>query len=397
MKITDLKCAVIGDYPVIRIKTDEGIDGYGQAESPKGGYLKPHVMTYRDAILGEDPTNVERVMLKIRRFGAFKPWGSSVSAIEVALWDIAGKAANLPIYKLLGGKIRDKVRVYNGAIRFPMQGQSPQDYAENMQKMKERPEKFSIIKQGIAYHSQMVQQVPNFFYSEVRTGMRYPNSGTITEQGFKHMMACIEACKEVLGDEIGLALDCGPGFTVPDAIKLAKATEGLNLMWLEDMITGDYTPHVSADLYREVTRSTSTPIHTGEQIYLRQNFKELIETRAVSIIGPDPLDIGGIAELKWVAEYADLHGVLMAPHGTADGLIGLAALVQVSATLPQNYIAFEYPVARPEWWYDIVDGLPDPIVVDSHIDVWDRPGLGVTLNAKAAQKYLAAEDKDFFA
>jgi L-alanine-DL-glutamate epimerase-like enolase superfamily enzyme len=397
MKITDLKCAVIGDYPVIRIKTDEGIDGYGQAESPKGGYLKPHVMTYRDAILGEDPTNVERVMLKIRRFGAFKPWGSSVSAIEVALWDIAGKAANLPIYKLLGGKIRDKVRVYNGAIRFPMQGQSPQDYAENMQKMKERPEKFSIIKQGIAYHSQMVQQVPNFFYSEVRTGMRYPNSGTITEQGFKHMMACIEACKDVLGDEIGLALDCGPGFTVPDAIKLAKATEGLNLMWLEDMITGDYTPHVSADLYREVTRSTSTPIHTGEQIYLRQNFKELIETRAVSIIGPDPLDIGGIAELKWVAEYADLHGVLMAPHGTADGLIGLAALVQVSATLPQNYIAFEYPVARPEWWYDIVDGLPDPIVVDSHIDVWDRPGLGVTLNAKAAQKYLAAEDKDFFA
>ncbi|MFZ4661869.1 MAG: mandelate racemase/muconate lactonizing enzyme family protein [Caldilineaceae bacterium] len=397
MKITDLKCAVIGDYPVIRIKTDEGIDGYGQAESPKGGYLKPHVLTYRDAILGEDPTNVERVMLKIRRFGAFKPWGSSVSAIEVALWDIAGKAANLPIYKLLGGKIRDKVRVYNGAIRFPMQGQSPQDYAENMQKMKERPEKFSIIKQGIAYHSQMVQQVPNFFYSEVRTGMRYPNSGTITEQGFKHMMACIEACKEVLGDEIGLALDCGPGFTVPDAIKLAKATEGLNLMWLEDMITGDYTPHVSADLYREVTRSTSTPIHTGEQIYLRQNFKELIETRAVSIIGPDPLDIGGIAELKWVAEYADLHGVLMAPHGTADGLIGLAALVQVSATLPQNYIAFEYPVARPEWWYDIVDGLPDPIVVDSHIDVWDRPGLGVTLNAKAAQKYLAAEDKDFFA
>jgi L-alanine-DL-glutamate epimerase-like enolase superfamily enzyme len=397
MKITDLKCAVIGGYPVIRIKTDEGIDGYGQAESPKGGYLKPHVMTYRDAILGEDPTNVERVMLKIRRFGAFKPWGSSVSAIEVALWDIAGKAANLPIYKLLGGKIRDKVRVYNGAIRFPMQGQSPQDYAENMQKMKERPEKFSIIKQGIAYHSQMVQQVPNFFYSEVRTGMRYPNSGTITEQGFKHMMACIEACKDVLGDEIGLALDCGPGFTVPDAIKLAKATEGLNLMWLEDMITGDYTPHVSADLYREVTRSTSTPIHTGEQIYLRQNFKELIETRAVSIIGPDPLDIGGIAELKWVAEYADLHGVLMAPHGTADGLIGLAALVQVSATLPQNYIAFEYPVARPEWWYDIVDGLPDPIGVDSHIDVWDRPGLGVTLNAKAAQKYLAAEDKDFFA
>jgi len=395
MKITDLKCAIIGGYPVIRIKTDAGIDGYGQAESPKP-YLQPQVLLYRDAILGEDPTNVERVMLKIRRFGAFKPWGSAVSAIEVALWDIAGKAANLPIYKLLGGKIRDKVRVYNGAIRFPFTGYDPQDYADDVQKMKERPEKFSIVKQGIAFHSQMVNNVPNFFYSEVRTGMRYPNSGMLTERGLKHIVACVEAMKGVLGDEIGLALDCGPGFTVPDAIRLAKAMEPYNLMWLEDMITGDYTPHVSADLYREVTRSTSTPIHTGEQIYLRQNFKELIETKAVHIIGPDPLDIGGIAELKWVAEYADLHGILMAPHGTADGLIGLAALVQVSATLPQNYIALEYPVARPEWWYDIVDGLPDPIVVDSHIEVWDRPGLGITLNAKAAKKYLVAGDENFF-
>ena len=86
-------------------------------------------------------------------------------------------------------------------------------------------------------------------------------------------------------------------------------------MWLEDMITGDYVPYVLADLYRDVTQNTSTPIHTGEQIYLRQNFKDLIEKRAVDVIGPDPCDIGGIAELKWVAEYADLHGILMAPHG----------------------------------------------------------------------------------
>jgi L-alanine-DL-glutamate epimerase-like enolase superfamily enzyme len=395
MKITDLKCAVIGQYPVVRITTDAGIVGYGQAESPKP-YLKPQVLFYRDLILGEDPTNVERVMLKIRRLGAFKPWGSAVSAIEVALWDIAGQAAGLPIYKLLGGKIRDQVRVYNGAIRFPFRDQSPQAYAENMQLMKECKEGFTIIKQGIAFHSQMVQQAPNFFYSEVRTGGRYPNAGLLTEQGLKLIIACVEAMKEVLGDAIGLALDCGPGFTVPDAVRLARAMEPYNLIWLEDMITGDYTPHVSADLYREVTSKTSTPIHTGEQIYLRQNFKELIEGKAVNIIGPDPLDIGGIAELKWVAEYADLHGILMAPHGTADGLIGLAALVQVSAALPQNYIAFEYPVARPEWWYDIVDGLPDPIVQQGFIEVWDKPGLGVTLNPRAAQKYLTADDKDFF-
>jgi len=202
--------------------------------------------------------------------------------------------------------------------------------------------------------------------------------------------------KAVLGDEVGLALDCGPGFMVPDAIRLAKALEPLNVMWLEDLVTGDYTPYVMADVYREVTQGTTTPIHTGEQIYLRQNFRELIEQHAVRIIGPDPADIGGIAELKWVAEYADLHGILMAPHGIFDGLIGLAALVQVGATLPQNFIAFEYPVAKPEWWYDIVEGLPNPIVKDGLIDVWDRPGLGVEFKVEAARRYLSEEDKSFF-
>jgi L-alanine-DL-glutamate epimerase-like enolase superfamily enzyme len=395
MKITDLKCAIMGGSPIVRITTDEGIDGYGQAEWYKP-FLKPHVLFYKDLIMGEDPTNVERVMSRIRRMGSFKPWGAAVSAIEVALWDLAGKAAGLPIYKLLGGKVRDKVRVYNGAIRFPMAGQEPQHYAENMQQMMEAKENFSIIKQGVAFHSAMMYE-PNFFFGEAQRVGRHPNRGLITPAGFKHMVACIEATKEVMGDKVGLALDCGPGFVVSDALKLAKAVEGLNLLWLEDMITGDYTPYVMADLYREVTSQTSTPIHTGEQIYLRQNFRELIETKAVNVVGPDPLDVGGIAELKWIAEYADLHGILMAPHGTADGLLGLAALVQVSATLPGNYIAFEYPVAKPDWWYDIVDGLPDPIVVDGFIDVWDKPGLGITINAAKAQQYLEAGDGDFFA
>ena len=202
--------------------------------------------------------------------------------------------------------------------------------------------------------------------------------------------------KCVLGDEVGLALDCGPGFTVPDAVRLARAMEPYNLMWLEDMITGDYVPYVLANLYRDVTMKTSTPIHTGEQIYLRQNFKELIETQAVNIIGPDPADVGGIAELKWIAEYADMYGILMAPHGIFDGIFGVAAHVHVAAAMPHNFIGFEYPVAKEKWWYDVVEGLPNPIVQDSHITVWDRPGLGVTVLADKAVKYLQAGDEGFF-
>jgi L-alanine-DL-glutamate epimerase-like enolase superfamily enzyme len=395
MKITDLKCAIIGGSPVVRITTDEGISGLGQAETPKS-YLKPHVLFYKQYILGEDPTNVERVMLRIRRVGAFKPWGSAVSAIEMALWDIAGKAAGIPVYKLLGGKVRDKVRAYNGGVRFPMNGSSPQDYADNMTRMKASPEKFSIIKAGIGFHSATPRQVPNFTYGEVVEAGFHMNRGLLTERGLKHVIACVEAMKSVLGDEVGLALDCGPGWTVPDAIRLAKAVEPLNVMWLEDLIAGDYTPFTSADVYRDVTCSTSTPIHTGEQIYLRQNFKELIEKQAVNIIGPDPADVGGIAELKWIAEYADLHGILIAPHGIFDGLIGLAAHVHVAAAMPQNYIAFECPVGNPSWWYDIVEGIPVPTVKDSMIEVWDRPGLGVTINPDKAEKYLRDEDKGFF-
>jgi L-alanine-DL-glutamate epimerase-like enolase superfamily enzyme len=395
MKITDLKCAIIGQNPVVRIHTDAGIYGYGQAENPKS-YLKPMVLFYKQWLIGEDPTDVERVMIKIRRMASFKPWGSAVSAIEMALWDIAGKAAGVPVYKLLGGKVRDRVRVYNGGVRFPMKGSSPEDYAENVAKMKASPEGFCFIKQGISFHSAMPHQVPNFSYDEPRQGPPHSNRGLLTEKSIKHIIACVEAMKSVLGDEVGLALDCGPGWMVPDAIRVAKALEPYNLLWMEDLITGDYTPYVMADVYREVTQATTTPIHTGEQIYLRQNFRELIEGHAVRVVGPDPADVGGIAELKWIAEYADLHGIMMAPHGIFDGLIGLAALVHACAAMPQNYIAFEYPIGKPEWWYEIVTGLPKPIVQNSLIEVWDTPGLGVDFDVDKAQKYLSPEDQGFF-
>ncbi len=207
-----------------------------------------------------------------------------------------------------------------------------------------------------------------------------PNRGLLTEQGFKHIIACVEAMKAVTGDSVGLALDCGPGFNPNDALKLARAVEPYNLMWLEDMITGDYTPYVLADLYRDVTMKTTTPdphrradlpapeLPRADREESRQHHRP--RSAAMSV---------GMAELKWIAEYADLHGILMAPHGTVDGLIGLAALVQVSATMPVNYIAFEYPIGRPEWWYDIVQ-RPYPTRLSRKVlsKGWSKPGSGST-------------------
>ncbi|MGO9658839.1 MAG: mandelate racemase/muconate lactonizing enzyme family protein [Acidimicrobiales bacterium] len=396
MKITGLKCATIGNNLVVRITTDEGVSGYGEIERYKP-YLKWHVMYYEPFIAGQDPTNVERVMRLIRHLGAFKPWGSAVSAIEMALWDIAGKAAGLPVYKLLGGKVRDRVRVYNGAIRFEQRDNSPEAFAEVMTKMKGSPEKFTIIKQSIAFHGSTSNTIPGFYFGDPDNKRQHASrGGLLTEKGLKHVIGCVEAMRAVLGEDVGLALDCGPGWTLPDAIWFARAMEGFNVLWLEDLLTGDYVPHVDADIYRELTRATSANIHTGEQIYLRQNFKDLIETNAVRVVGPDPCDVGGIAELKWVAEYADLHGVLMAPHGLGNGLLGMAALVQVCATLPPNYIAFEYPIGDPSWWYDIVIGYQHPVVVDGFITVPDRPGMGVEFDVESARRYLAPHEEDFF-
>jgi len=395
--ITDLKVAVVGDSPLVRICTDQGISGYGQVERHKP-YLTWPVLHLKPALVGEDPTDVERVMAKIRHRGSFKPWGSAISAVEMALWDVAGKAHGLPVHKLLGGKVRDRVRVYNGAVRFPMGGYGPDDYAADVAKQRAAAEGFTIIKQSLAFHGPMAREVPDFFYGEPAASplAGHLTRGLLTEKGLNHVVACVAAMKEVLGDEVGLALDGGPGWTVPDAIRLAKALEGMHLLWLEDFLTGDYTPYVRAGVYRELTRASTTPIHTGEQIYLRQNFVELIEGQAVNIIGPDPCDVGGIAELKWVAEYADLHGILIAPHGTGNGVLGLAALIQVGATLPGNFIAFEYPVGKPDWWYEIVDGLPTPIVNDGFVDVLDRPGMGIDLIPEAAARYLSEEDRGFF-
>ena len=397
MKITEVRVANFGSNPVVRIVTDSGLSGYGPVEFTKP-YIKPFVMLLEPGLIGEDPTNVEQVMLKIRQRGAFKPYGAAVSAVEIALWDLAGKAAGVPIYKLLGGKVRDRVRVYNGGVRDRMDRFEPEDFAASVAKMRAAPHGFTIVKQGIGFHSGMKHTFDKFHLGERRVSPFHGmlERGLLSERALKHIIACVHAMKDVLGDEIGLALDCGPGMMVPDVIRLGRALEPLNILWLEDTITGDYIPHVSAQLFREVTMATTTPIHTGEQIYLRQNFRELIETRAVRVIGPDPCDVGGLAELKWIAEYADLHGIMMAPHGIADGLLGTAALVQLCATLPDNFIGFELPAIKPDWWADILEGFPDPLVKDGFIEVWDKPGLGVTFNEEKARGYLAEEDKRFF-
>jgi L-alanine-DL-glutamate epimerase-like enolase superfamily enzyme len=364
---------------------------------PTKAFLRGIMPVYRDQLIGADPTNVAGCIRKVRRLGGFKPWGAVVSAIEIALWDLAGKAAGLPVHQLLGGRLRDRVRVYDGGRRWVTDEDTPEAFAKSVRIMAEAEEGFTIVKETGGYHGPQARD----FAARGLAGNRppgpwWPDRGPVGERAIAHVVDCVTAMKEALGDRVALALDLGPGWMLSDAIRVLRALERFNLLWAEDLITGDYVPWNDVGQYRELTTSTTTPVHTGEQIYLRDNFVELIERQAVRVIGPDPADVGGLAELKWIAEFADLHGIMVAPHGFWNGLLGLAAHVQLAATLPDNFIAFEYPVPSEDWWYDLLDGLPNPLVVDGFIQVWQGPGLGVRIDPEVAAVHLAPGDGGFF-
>jgi len=403
MKITDVKAAKIGTNIVIRVITDKGIDGYSQIESEKD-YLLPIVQYFKSMIIGCDPTNVEDVLRRMRRLGAFKPWGKVLSSIEIALWDIAGKEAGLPVYKLLGGKVRDRVRVYNGSFIDPnppyKNADTPEKRGENILHLNEIQEGFTIVKTGVFWHEPGYYKASDAYnsyeFNVEGSSALLAEGSLLKESALKESIEYLKRLKKVVGDKVGLALDIGPGFMPTDVIRIAKAIEPYNILWLEDSIAGDYTPYTMASVYRDITRSTSTPIHTGEQIFLRQNFMDLIESHAVDVVGPDPADVGGIAELKWISEYANLHGIIMAPHGTLDGVFGMAALTHVCSTMPNNFIAYEFPGINPDFWLDITEGVPNSYLKDGHVAVWDAPGLGVTFNVNKALRYINTEDKNFF-
>ncbi|GAB4564717.1 MAG: mandelate racemase/muconate lactonizing enzyme family protein [Anaerolineae bacterium] len=413
MKITDLRCIHIPSLRalLLRIDTDEGIYGLSQVEMSKHAYMAPHILYYKPFIVGLDPRDVEGVMRRIRRLGGFKPWGAAVSSIEIALWDIAGKAAGVPVYRLLGGKVRDSVRPYMGGPPpfLPPQaywkgGDRPEDYYEMARARKESGRGMTIMKVAATFHDTRWRSVPEHHYGisysqprltqflEFAPEALAQHSGMVTPRGLERAVECMTAVREALGDDMEMAIDCGPGWKVPGAIAFARRVEHLRPLWLEDLVTGDYTPYVSAELYREVKAKSPVMIHTGEQIYLRQNFMELIEGQAVDVIGPDPMDIGGLAELKWVAEYADLHGILIAPHGIGDGPIGLAALIQVCATLPDNFIAFELPAVLPEWKGLITGVVHEDMIQDGLIQVPDVPGLGIDLVEDEIRRVLGRDD-----
>ncbi len=382
VKITDLRVAVVTrapfTCPIIRIDTNQGVYGLGEV---RDGASPTYALILKSRILGENPCNVDRVFRKIKQFGAPARQAGGVCAIEMALWDIAGKVYNVPVYQMLGGKFRDRIRIYADTT----ESKDPKIYA---QRMKIRKEEMGLtwlkMDLGIGLVADKPGTVtrPSGLSQEELTFLPHPFVATeVTDKGIELMSEYVAAVREAVGMEIPLSMDHLGHVGVTSCIRLGRAFEKYNLSWMEDLIPWQYT-----DLWKRITESIPTPTLTGEDIYLKEDFIKLCEKHAVSKIHPDLATSGGILETKKIGDAAMEYGVPMAMHFAGTPVSCMASVHCAAAT--QNFLALENHSLDIAWWGDLVEGIDKPIVDKGYIRAPEKPGLGVTLNEDVVRSHL---------
>jgi len=370
MKITDIKATVIrarGDSVLVRVYTDEGICGLGECAPLRLGSeaLKSFILGMKPLLVGQDPRDVDRLYELMRRRyilnGAIAGLIiTAISGIELALWDIAGKAAGLPVYRLLGGKFRDRIRLYDD---FGTEGQDPAAYAKEA--LRKVALGFTAIK---------------FDVDGVSPGKFDAFNRSVSPKELAHILSLVRAVREAIGPEVELAVDCHGAFDTGAAIKLAAGMEEFNLLWLEEPV-----PPENVEALAKVTASTRTPICVGESLFTRFGFRELLQAQAVSIIMPDVPKVGGILEARKIADIADTYYIPMAPHNLSTPIATMAA-VHLCAAIP-NFLVLEFHSDDLPWWEDLAT-CAKPIARDGYIEVPQAPGLGVELNEEVARGRL---------
>ncbi|MES4793033.1 MAG: mandelate racemase/muconate lactonizing enzyme family protein, partial [Chloroflexota bacterium] len=309
LKITDLRVAIVGgapmSCPLIRIDTNQGISGLGEV---RDGASATYALMLKSRLLGENPCDVDRLFRKLKQFGHHGRQGGGVSGIEMALWDIAGKFYGVPAYQLLGGKFRDRVRIYADTTMSP----DPQMTAC---RLKERMEQgITFLKMDLGW--ELLGQTPGMLAHPtgmtIRDTLRTPHMFTgfeITERGVRALADYVAQVREAIGDQVPLAVDHFGHIGVNSCIRLGRALEPYNLAWLEDMIPWQFT-----DLWKRITEAVSVPTCTGEDIYLKEGFVELCRQHAVDVIHPDLATAGGLMETKKIGDAAQEYGVPMSLH-----------------------------------------------------------------------------------
>ncbi|MDZ7607698.1 MAG: mandelate racemase/muconate lactonizing enzyme family protein [Cyclobacteriaceae bacterium] len=371
LKITDIKCGYIrdGHSLFVKIHTNQGIWGCGEGvDATPGTYHL--VKMFGQRLKDKNPLNVHRLFEDIRRAGFFEGAQSGMyiavlSAVESALWDLAGKALGLPVYQLLGGKFRDKIRLYMDTALYQARLPEPKHFAESAKEAVNMG--FSAVK---------------FDLDQANDPSKYDQYNWTASPGeLQRMYDQIAAAREAVGPKIDICVDMHGRYDAITGEQVAKLMEPLKLMWLEEPI-----PAENPEAYRKITESTSTPICAGENHYLAHGFRPLLETGAVDIVMPDLQKAGGLGEGQRIANLANLYYVPFAPHMVASYL-GAMASAHCCASVP-NFLILEWQIYfhKNPMFKEIVDYDPS-MIVDGHIVLSDKPGVGVEINEEGMRKY----------
>lgn len=388
LKITDLRIANLAGVPfrssIIRIDTNEGISGYGEVRDQAS---KTYALLLKSRLVGENPCNIDKIFRKIKQFGHHGRQAGGVCGVEMALMDLAGKAYGVPAYALAGGKFRDKVLCYADTPSVP----DPEEMGRRLAERRDRGYKFLKMDVGIG----LLRHVPGTLISppgalDMITTMHPFGGIQLTAKGVGYLADYVATVRSIVGYDIPLAVDHFGHIALDSCIRLAHALEPFTLAWLEDMIPWQYT-----DQWRQLTTAIATPTCTGEDIYLKENFRPLLEQGAVRIIHPDPATSGGILETKKIGDLAEEHGIAMALHMAATPIATLASVHIAAAT--QNFLALEHHAADVPRWSELVTGLPQPLIEDGYITVPDGPGLGFSqISDELFREYLDPADPVLF-
>jgi L-alanine-DL-glutamate epimerase-like enolase superfamily enzyme len=381
LRITDLRIAHIQGapmrVPIIRLDTNQGLHGYGEV---RDGGSPRYALLLKSRLLGENPCNVERLFKKVKQFGHHSRQGGGVSGVEMALWDLAGKAFGVPVYQMLGGRYRERVRLYaDTTISF-----NRDEYAR---RMKARADSgFTFLKMDVglnllAGERGLVTAPLGFPWARDRMTPHPFTAIQLTDRAIDRLVGYVAAVRQAIGYEIPLAADHFGHFSVNDAIRLGRALVPYQLAWLEDLVPWNYT-----DLWKQITSAVDVPTLTGEDIYLKEEFIKLIDAHAVDLVHPDLATAGGILETKKIGDYAEERGVGMAMHFAGSPVSFMANLHCAAAT--QNVIALEHHGVDVPWWEDLITGPEKPLVKAGFARVPDRPGLGIELNEEAVRQHL---------
>jgi L-alanine-DL-glutamate epimerase-like enolase superfamily enzyme len=347
----------------------------------RDGASEVYALVLKSRILGENPCNVDKIFRKIKQFGGQARQAGGVCAVEMAMMDLAGKAWGVPCWQMLGGKFRDRVRLYADTTVHA-------DPREQAKRLLER------MGRGITYLKQdfgigLMRDVPGTLSMPAGTNIgqgdrvMHPFTGIeITDKGIAWLSDWVGQIREVIGMEIPLSTDHYGHISVNSGIKLARAMEKWNLAWMEDIV-----PWQFGEQMKQIRDSTTVPILTGEDIYLKEPFIKLIDMGAVDMIHPDLASSGGLIETKKIGDYAMEHGVAMAMHFAGTPISFMANVHCAAAT--ENFIALEHHSMDVPWWESLVrTSGGNPLVEKGFAVVPDSPGLGVELNDDVAKQHL---------